>query len=368
MPWYSSVHRGSGVKSQVGDGGVRGRPRRRRRVRRRTRRTTTSCSCATRPRRSTSSPPRCPRARACSAPRSSTTPTCCRGAATTSDAALPAARPTSCSRPASGRCAAPGADRRSSRSPARRTSPARSGRSPSSPRSPTTTARELFVDAAQLAPHRPIDMAARGDRPARALGPQALRARSARARWSATQPRLREAAPLLRGGGAIKLVTLDDVIWADAPERHEAGSPNVVGVVALGAACRSLVALGMDAVAAHERALAARLRRGLRRRCPGSRRSRSGPADHVDRVGVATFNLAGYRHPLLAAILSAEHAIGVRHGCFCAHPLITHLLGIAGRGARAAARRAARRPAGPRCPARCARASGSARRRRTSTG
>ena len=50
--------------------------------------------------------------------------------------------------------------------------------------------------------------------------------------------------------------------------------------------------------------------------------------DTADRVGVATFNLDGYRHPLLAAILSAEHAIGVRHGCFCAHPLITRLLGI----------------------------------------
>jgi selenocysteine lyase/cysteine desulfurase len=48
----------------------------------------------------------------------------------------------------------------------------------------------------------------------------------------------------------------------------------------------------------------------------------------VDRVGVATFNLARYRDPLLAAVLSAEHAIGVRHGCFCAHPLMTHLLGV----------------------------------------
>ena len=47
----------------------------------------------------------------------------------------------------------------------------------------------------------------------------------------------------------------------------------------------------------------------------------------MDRVGVASFNLDGYRHPLLAAILSAEHAIGVRHGCFCAHPLLTHVLG-----------------------------------------
>ena len=44
---------------------------------------------------------------------------------------------------------------------------------------------------------------------------------------------LGDGAPLLRGGGAIKLVTEDDVIWADGPERHEAGSPNVVGVVAL---------------------------------------------------------------------------------------------------------------------------------------
>jgi selenocysteine lyase/cysteine desulfurase len=48
----------------------------------------------------------------------------------------------------------------------------------------------------------------------------------------------------------------------------------------------------------------------------------------ADRVGVATFNLARYRDPLLAAVLSAEHAIGVRHGCFCAHPLMTHLLDV----------------------------------------
>ena len=145
--------------------------------------------------------------------------------------------------------------------------------------------------------------------------------------------RLGDAAPLLRGGGAIKLVTLDDVIWADAPERHEAGSPNVVGVVALGAACRALGALGMEAVAEHERTLAGRLRRGLAA-VPGLEQLAIWHGDDVDRVGVASFALRGYRHPLLAAILSAEHAIGVRHGCFCAHPLITRLLGIPGREVR----------------------------------
>jgi selenocysteine lyase/cysteine desulfurase len=139
--------------------------------------------------------------------------------------------------------------------------------------------------------------------------------------------RLGDGAPLMHGGGAIKLVTLDDVVWADAPERHEAGSPNVVGVVALGAACRALGALGMEAVAEHERTLAGRLRRGLDA-VPGLDLLTLWKGDDIDRVGVASFVLAGYRHPLLAVILSAEHAIGVRHGCFCAHPLITRLLGI----------------------------------------
>jgi len=81
----------------------------------------------------------------------------------------------------------------------------------------------------------------------------------------------------------------------------------------------------MDAVAAHERSLAARLRSRLAD-VPGLELLALWSDDTVDRVGLATFNLDDYRHPLLAAILSAEHAIGVRHGCFCAHPLMTRLL------------------------------------------
>jgi len=185
---------------------------------------------------------------------------------------------------------------------------------------------ELFVDAAQLAPHRPIDMARSGidhlafsgHKLCAPFGAGALVARRAR---------LDEREPQLQGGGAIKLVTLDGVIWADAPDIHEAGSPNVVGVVALGAACRRLLELGMEAVAEQERSLAQRLWTGLSS-LPGVRPLRLWPGASTDRVGVARFNLDGYRHPLLAAILSAEHAIGVRHGCFCAHPLISELLGV----------------------------------------
>ena len=183
---------------------------------------------------------------------------------------------------------------------------------------------ELFVDAAQLAPHRPLDMAGSGVDHL-ALSGHKLYAPFGAGALVAGAARLDAGPPLLRGGGAVKLVTLDDVVWEDVPERHEAGSPDVVGVVALAAACRRLRELGMETVAAHERALAARLWDGLDK-VPGLRTVRLWSA--AERVGVATFELDGYPHPLLAAVLSAEHAIGVRHGCFCAHPLMAHLLGV----------------------------------------
>jgi selenocysteine lyase/cysteine desulfurase len=200
----------------------------------------------------------------------------------------------------------------------------------------------LFVDAAQLAPHRAIDMAAAG------IDLLALSGHKLYAPYGAGAlvGRLPTGEPLLRGGGAVELVTLDDVIWAEAPERYEAGSPNVVGAVALAAACRALRTIGMDAIERAERALGQRLWAGLEA-LPEVRTLRLWPAG--DRVGLASFELAGYRHPLLAAILSAEHAIGVRHGCFCAHPLMTELLAIGEPelGRLEAELRAGRRPALP---------------------
>lgn len=139
----------------------------------------------------------------------------------------------------------------------------------------------------------------------------------------------------------------------------------MVGVVALGAACRALSELGMDAVAEHERVLGARLRDGLDS-VPRLERLELWPGETVDRVGVAAFALEGYRHPHLPAVLRAEHAIGVRHGCFCAHPLITHLLGITARRSTGSA--PSSRPADDRrCPAQCGPASASGPPPRTST-
>ena len=140
--------------------------------------------------------------------------------------------------------------------------------------------------------------------------------------------RLRMGQPLLHGGGAIEFVTLEDLIWADVPERYEAGSPNVVGAVALGAACDALLEIGMQNVADHERTALRAAVDGPRARGRVSERSGCGPmlrsTESVSRPSTSR----DIADPLLAAILSAEYAIGVRHGCFCAHPLITRLLGL----------------------------------------
>jgi selenocysteine lyase/cysteine desulfurase len=185
---------------------------------------------------------------------------------------------------------------------------------------------ELLADAAQLAPHRRLDV--RGwDVDYLAFSGHKLYAPFGAGALVARPSRLRTGEPLLRGGGAIKVVTLDDVVWADPPDRYEAGSPNVVGAVALGAACEALRAYGLERLAARERALGERLAAGLAA-VPGLGLLRLWPEGSCDRVGVATFTLDGFADGLVAAILSAEHGIGVRSGCFCAHPLMTHLLGI----------------------------------------
>ena len=134
-----------------------------------------------------------------------------------------------------------------------------------------------------------------------------------------------EGDPFLAGGGAVDLVDLDEVAWTDPPEREEAGSPNVVGAVALHAAIDELGQIGWQAIHDHDSELAHRLRTGLAA-IDGVRLL--GPDPSVPTLPLAAFTIEGMSHALVAARLSAEYAIGVRHGCFCAHPYLIRLLGL----------------------------------------
>ena len=183
----------------------------------------------------------------------------------------------------------------------------------------------LLVDAAQLAPHAPIDMARDGI-DYLALSGHKLYAPYGAGALIGERDWLSAGDPFLRGGGAVKLVTVDETLWAELPDRQEAGSPNVIGAVALGVACDTLASVGMERVAAEEGELLAHARLTLGA-IPDFEHYRVWPAEHP-RVGLLTFNMRGIPYDLLAAVLSAEYGIGIRHGCFCAHPLMMRLLRV----------------------------------------
>jgi selenocysteine lyase/cysteine desulfurase len=189
----------------------------------------------------------------------------------------------------------------------------------------------IMVDCAQLAPHRSIDMGAL-DAPDHldfvSLSAHKMYAPLGAGALIGPKHFFESGAPDYVGGGTIDLVSLEEVHWAAPPERDEAGSPNLVGIVALAASMQVLSAVGMDSIADHERVLTQYALERLNQ-LPGV--TLYGPRDFElvqDRVGVIPFQVDGMHHAKIAAILGFEGGIGVRNGCFCAHPYVIHLLGV----------------------------------------
>ncbi|MFD8918938.1 aminotransferase class V-fold PLP-dependent enzyme [Streptomyces sp. NPDC059569] len=187
----------------------------------------------------------------------------------------------------------------------------------------------IVLDAAQLAPHHPVDIAElevdwvafSGHKLYAPFGSGVL---AGRADW------LQDAEPYLAGGGASRKVARRadggvEVDWHTTAARHEAGSPNVIGVYAIASACKALTDAGFDALVAREQRLVARVREGLAGVPEVKVLSLFG--DDAPRVGVLSFVVEGWNSSHFAAALSAEYGIGVRDGLFCAHPLVRTLLG-----------------------------------------
>ncbi|MEU9966010.1 aminotransferase class V-fold PLP-dependent enzyme [Streptomyces malaysiensis] len=186
----------------------------------------------------------------------------------------------------------------------------------------------IVLDAAQLAPHHPVDIAeADVDWVAfsghKLYAPFGAGVLAGRADW------LREARPYLAGGGASRKVARRDdggvdVEWHTTAARHEAGSPNVIGVYAIASACKALTEAGFEGLVARERQLIEKVRAGLAE--VPEVRVLSLFGDDAPRVGVLSFVVEGWNSSHFAAALSAEYGIGVRDGLFCAHPLVRTLL------------------------------------------
>ena len=188
---------------------------------------------------------------------------------------------------------------------------------------------KILVDAAQLAPHRKVDM--KPDDDPEHLDFVVLSAHKMYAPFGTgaligPKEIFLLDGPEYPGGGTVDVVTLEEVHWAGMPDRDEAGSPNVVGALAMASAAQVLMSVGIELVAAHEQELVSYALEKLNV-VPGVRIfGETDPMRAQERVGVIPFNLEGVSHFLLAAILGYEGGIGVRSGCFCAHPYVVHLL------------------------------------------
>jgi len=189
----------------------------------------------------------------------------------------------------------------------------------------------ICVDCAQLAPHRKIDM-----RPVdspdhldfitisahKMYAPFGTGALIGRKEFFATGD------PDMVGGGEVEIVTLDSVEWSEPPDRDEAGSPNTIGAIALAAAITTLEKIGMQTVADHEAELTTHILTRLAEMPYMHVLGDRNPANAGNRLGVIPLNMQGYSHYLLAAILGFEFGIGVRNGCFCAHPYLLKLMNV----------------------------------------
>lgn len=136
---------------------------------------------------------------------------------------------------------------------------------------------------------------------------------------------LDQAPPWMPGGGTVKLVLEDEVLWSESPDRHEGGTPNVAGAVGLASALDWLDRIDLEDAEAREQRLFRALYKGLSE-IDGVRML--GPHTCDDRVGVVPFQVGKWSPAAVATALNAEAGVAVRHGCFCAHPYLLELLGI----------------------------------------
>lgn len=128
---------------------------------------------------------------------------------------------------------------------------------------------------------------------------------------------LNELPPFLTGGSMVTSVTMESATWAEAPQKFEAGVPNMAQAVGLGAGLNYLSNIGIDAIAQHERSLTGYALDKLLQ-IPGLRIV--GPQDNVNRGAALSFTIKDI-HPHDVGQYVDSQGIAVRTGHHCAWPL-----------------------------------------------
>ncbi|MBZ2175807.1 aminotransferase class V-fold PLP-dependent enzyme [Schnuerera sp. xch1] len=187
---------------------------------------------------------------------------------------------------------------------------------------------KILVDGAQLVPHHPVDMKTLED-PAHidflAFSSHKMYAPFGIGILIAPKDIFKNGFSEHIGGGTVDLVTHKEVIWAPPPEKEEAGTPNLFGVVALIESIKTLKKLDMGKIADYERSLTKYTLEKLKT-VPNI--IIYDDEDVKNKVSIISFNIDGLYHGTVATALSLEGGIGVRNGCFCAQPYIQKLLNV----------------------------------------
>jgi selenocysteine lyase/cysteine desulfurase len=182
----------------------------------------------------------------------------------------------------------------------------------------------LLVDASQMIAHAPVSMDD-ADIDVLVFSGHKIYAPGSPGAVIAKKSLLNAIKPAELGGGMVDDVYLAEYMPTNTlPDREEAGTPNIVGAITLGAVLDLLHKVGMHKVREKEIDLIDFAWNGLKD-IDGV--TVYGPEpDDIPRTGTIAFNIKGFDHGLTAAALNDYHNIQVRNGCFCAHPYVRELL------------------------------------------
>ncbi|MGH1845563.1 cysteine desulfurase [Enterococcus gilvus] len=178
----------------------------------------------------------------------------------------------------------------------------------------------MIVDGAQAAPHMTVDVqeldadffAFSGHK---MCGPTGIGVLYGKRQW------LEQMEPVEFGGEMIDFVNLYESTWKELPWKFEAGTPNIAGAIALGAAIDYLNEIGMENIHHYEQELVAYVLPKLQ--AIGGV-TVYGPQDPEQHTGVIAFNLEGIHPHDVATALDME-GVAVRAGHHCAQPLMNYL-------------------------------------------
>lgn len=184
----------------------------------------------------------------------------------------------------------------------------------------------LFIDAAQLAPHGEINMTRDG------IDALALSAHKLYAPFGlgvlVLPTTLLKATPVDPGGGSIDMISDTGILWAPHNERHQTGTLNVVGIIALAASCEEILRVGWENIEAHEQALVQHSAKKLSRIPKVTMHVPVECYLKERRIGTFPFSVVGIHHAKVAAILEHEYGIETRAGTICNHRLVRRWFSI----------------------------------------